>query len=282
MKTIMLLILMYLFFQSVHSQDNKIFQNSRLEKKWETAAVFNIPESVCYDPASGIIYVSNVGGKPSEKDGNGYIAVLSVDGTVSKGRIISGLNAPKGMGIYINKLYVSDIDRVAEIDLQSFAISRFYEFPDARFLNDIAIGPDGAVYISDMSSARIFRILNGKSETWLDDPLLINPNGLFVQGDALLIGCGKIVSAGLEDKKLSVVIPETGGIDGLIATGKGEYLYSDWTGNVFLAAEGKKTEKLLDTSPAGINAADIDYVPSLNLLLVPTFSDNRVMAYELE
>jgi hypothetical protein len=31
-----------------------------------------------------------------------------------------------------------------------------------------------------------------------------------------------------------------------------------------------------------VNAADIEYIPSLKLLLVPTFNDNRVMAYEVK
>ena len=38
---------------------------------------------------------------------------------------------------------------------------------------------------------------------------------------------------------------------------------------------------LINTTDQMINAADIEYVPATKTLYVPTFSDNRVMAYEL-
>jgi DNA-binding beta-propeller fold protein YncE len=282
MKLLVPFILLSLLAQFAISQDNISFQGDKLIKKWETAPVFKVPESVCFDPGSHILYVSNINGKPTEKDGNGYIALLSPDGTVTKGRSITGLHAPKGMGIYEQMLYVTDIDRVAAIDLKSLLIVRFYDFPEAKFLNDIAIDQKGAVYISDMMSSRIYRIYGEKTETWLDDMIIANPNGLFIEDDNLLIGCGKIVKASLADKKLSVLVDDTGSIDGLEGTGDGRYLFSDWQGNVYLTGTDKKIEKILDTSAAGINAADIEYIPTMKLLFVPTFNDNRVMAYELK
>jgi hypothetical protein len=80
---------------------------------------------------------------------------------------------------------------------------------------------------------------------------------------------------------LTTWLEETGGIDGLEATGDGRYVFSDWSGNIFLVGRDKSIEKILGTAEAKINAADIEYIPSKNLLLVPTFFDNRVMAYEL-
>ena len=265
-----------------YSQDNKIFQGDKLVKKWETPAILKVPESVCFDPESRLIFVSNINGKPTDKDGNGFVATLSAEGSVSKSPWITGLNAPKGMGIYKGILYVSDIDRVAAIEIASKNIIKFYEFPEAKFLNDIAIDEKGAVYISDMMSTKIYRIYDGKSETWLDDEILTGPNGLFIEGNQLLIGCNKIVRAGLEDKKLTVWLENTGSIDGLEGTGDGRYLFSDWKGSVCLVGTDKKIEKILDTSAAGINAADIEFLPSMMLLLVPTFNDNRVVAYELK
>jgi hypothetical protein len=173
---------------SVNAQDDMIFQSDKLVKKWETPATLLIPESVCFDPESQFIYVSNINGKSTEKDGNGFISLVSGEGKILEQRWISGLNAPKGMGIYKGILYVSDIDRVAAIDIKSKSILKFYEFPEAKFLNDIAVDQNGVVYISDMMSARVYRIFEGKTETWLDDEMLTGPNGLFVDGDQLLIG----------------------------------------------------------------------------------------------
>jgi sugar lactone lactonase YvrE len=285
MKKTMLFSTLVLCFITISSiaQDVKIFQSDKLVKKWETLPSYNVPESVCFDPVSRMLYISNVGGKPTDKDGNGSIAPLALDGSVNKMPWIGGgLNAPKGMGIYNFILYVSDIDRVAAIDIKNKSHMIFYDFPEAKFLNDIAIDQKGAVYISDMMSTRIYRIYEGKTEIWLDDKILTGPNGLFVEGNQLLIGCNKIVQAGIEDKKITIWLDNTGSIDGLKGTGDGRYLFSDWQGSVYLIGTDKKIEKILDTSAAGINAADIEFIPSVKLLLVPTFNDNRVMAYELK
>lgn len=263
------------------AQDDKIFHSDKLVKKWETPPELMVPESVCFDSAAMVLFVSNINGKPTDKDGNGFISKLSPDGKILELRWVTGLNAPKGMGIYKRKLFVTDIDRVAEIDLESMKILRFYEFPEAKFLNDIAIDHNGTVYISDMMATRIYRIYESISEIWLDDTTLTYPNGLFIEGKQLLIGCNKIIRAGISDKKITVWLDNTGSIDGLEGTGEGRYLFSDWQGNVFLAGTDKRIEKILDTSLAGINAADIEFIPSMKLLLIPTFNDNRVMAYEL-
>jgi sugar lactone lactonase YvrE len=266
----------------LNAQDNQVFQSDKLVKKWETPNSFKVPESVCYDPGTNILYVSNINGKPTEKDGNGFLTRMSPDGTILKQVWVTGLNAPKGMGIYNGKLYVTDIDRVVEIDIAAGKISQVYKFSGAKFLNDIAIDSRGAVYVSDMSSSRIFKISGGESEVWLDDTLITNPNGLYTESGYLVIGCKKIVKAGLTSRKMTEWLGGTGSIDGLEAIGDGRYLFSDWQGSVYLIDSDKRVEKILDTSPAGINAADIEYIPSRKLLLVPTFNDNRVVAYELK
>src|SRR5262245_50894389 len=69
------------------------------------SGAFATPESVLYDEANDRYLVSNVNGKPYEADGNGYIAVLSPDGSIANPKWIAGgvkkvkLDAPKGMGI---------------------------------------------------------------------------------------------------------------------------------------------------------------------------------------
>lgn len=278
----MILIILALFSFECYSQDPKIFQSDKLSKKWETKTVFQVPESACFDTERNVLYVSNINGKSSEKDGNGYISKCSLSGEILKQKWIIGLNAPKGMGVYKNLLYVADIDRVAEIDIIAGKINRFLETDGAKFLNDIAIDEKGNVYVSDMMGNKIYRISESKISMWLDDALLSSPNGLFVEGKNLLIGCGKIVKAELVSPKPAVMIDKTGNIDGLKGTGDGRYLFSDWKGNVFMTGIDLKFEKILDMTLAGMNAADIEYIPSKKLLLVPTFSDNRVIAFELK
>ena len=63
---------------------------------------------------------------------------------------------------------------------------------------------------------------------------------------------------------------------------KNKFVTSDYKGKVQLIEPGKGVEELMNTTELMINAADIGYIPSKKLLLVPTFSDHKVNAYKLK
>jgi hypothetical protein len=58
---------------------------------------------------------------------------------------------------------------------------------EVSFCNDIAIGPDGAAYVSDTLTGRIFRVKQGGLEMWLADPLLKGIDGLSFLGPVLYL-----------------------------------------------------------------------------------------------
>ena len=93
------------------------FIHEKLEFLWESKDDLRVPESVCYDDARNKIYVSNIDGKPSEKDGNGFISMLTTEGDIMNLKWVDGLDAPKGMGIHKGSLFVADIDNLRIIDL---------------------------------------------------------------------------------------------------------------------------------------------------------------------
>lgn len=55
---------------------------------------------VIYDPVSNFIYVSNINGQPWDQDGNGFISKLDLDGKIVERQWVTGLSAPKGLGIH--------------------------------------------------------------------------------------------------------------------------------------------------------------------------------------
>ena len=77
------------------------------------------PESVYLDEGSGYLYVSQINGNPGEKDGNGRISKLGLDGSVVTADWVTGLNAPKGLRSFAGTLWVADIDEVLAIDIAS-------------------------------------------------------------------------------------------------------------------------------------------------------------------
>ena len=252
-----------------------------ISKVWETPQSLRVPESVFYDSIDDVIYVANINGHPLDKDNNGFISRLSTSGDILDLKWVEGLHAPKGMGIFDGRLYVSDIDQVVKIDIDAARILNRYEAEGAEFLNDIAIDKSGVVYISDMSKNRIYRLKDNQVDIWLELDQK-GPNGLYVENDRLLIGTSEsIIAANLADGVVRTFVENTCSIDGLVPDGKGNYIISDWTGRTYLVRPGAKHVVLLDTGPSGMNAADIEFVIPKRLLLIPTFFDNRVVAYEL-
>jgi sugar lactone lactonase YvrE len=259
----------------------------KVTKLWETSKELRIPESVVYDETRKILYVSNINGKSGEKDGQGFISKVSLDGKIKALKWVTGLNAPKGSAIYQDKLYVSDIDHVVEIDLNTGTILANHPAPGAQFLNDAAADAAGNIYVSDMSpeNSAIYQLSHGRMSVWMKGPEISRPNGLAIEGTRLLVGNsgdGALKAINLADKDINTIAHVGSGIDGLRPDGKGNYIISDWQGKTSLVTESGKIIVLIDTTDAKINAADLEYIPGKRLLLIPTFFDNRIMAHMVE
>ncbi len=249
---------------------------------WETERVLQVPESVLYDRVTQNIYVSCINGNPSAKDGNGYIAKLDKNGKILKLKWITGLNAPKGMAVRNGKLFVSDIDRVAEINIKTGKIVRFYPVAGAEFLNDVAIDKNGNVYISDSGKGVIYKLANGEVKLWLDGSDLKGVNGLNLWQGKLLAGAsGKIWQIDLKTGEKKALVEAGGMIDGLIPVGNHRFIISDWKGKVQLTGINIPPVVLRNTTNEKINAADLGYIYEERTLLIPTFFDNRVAAFKL-
>lgn len=282
MKT-MYLILVILAMAFTHQPAKTQYIHDNVKKIWETPDDLQVPESVYYDKSDKTIYVSNINGKPLDKDGNGFISVLDMEGNVKQLKWVTGMNAPKGMGVASGKLYVTDIDRLAVIDIADGEIETFYEAPKAKFLNDISIDDDGNVYVSDMNENKIYRLKDKEFKVWKElTGAFDRPNGLFAEKDYLLAGLkDRVIKIEYNTKDAETFIENTGSIDGLVPYGNGSYLISDWQGRTHLIAPGKEKIKLTDTTSEEVNAADIDYVIDKQMLLIPTFFANTVSAYKV-
>lgn len=254
-----------------------------LTKKWETEAVLNVPESVLYDAARKVLYVSSINGKPGEKDGNGFISKVSLSGKVEKADWVKGLDAPKGMAVYNNKLYIADLTNVVVINTVNGAVLKTIAVEGASFLNDVTVDNKGVVYVSDSEAKRVYKIENDQTSLWMEDLNLKMPNGLLVAGkDLLLLDMegGVFYKVDMQSKKMSKFAEGVKSGDGIVSVGTNEYLVSNWNGEISYVDSKGQVELLLDTKAGKINAADIEYIPAQKLLLIPTFFDNKVVAYQ--
>jgi hypothetical protein len=122
---------------------------TKISELWESPADLKNPESVAYAPKQDVLFVSNIDGRPDQKDQNGFISKVSpTNGSIIELDWIKGLNAPKGMAVYDNsnsgsKLYVSDITDLVEIDIESGKIINRFNAPGSSFLNDVVSDDQG-------------------------------------------------------------------------------------------------------------------------------------------
>ena len=83
--------------QQVQAQQQ---EQIKINKAWETLAELKTPESVVYAPKQDTLFVSNIDGKPDQKDQKGFISKISLsNGSITELNWITGLDAPKGMAI---------------------------------------------------------------------------------------------------------------------------------------------------------------------------------------
>jgi hypothetical protein len=255
-----------------------------LTKVWESDTTILTPESVIFNEADGILYVSCIAGvPPTAKDGDGYIAKISPEeGSIVELKWVTGMHAPKGMGIVNGKLYVTDIDEIIEIDIAAGTIANRYAIEGATFLNDIDVSSSGDVFITDMGTNKIHLLKDGQVSTVLEDVNLGGPNGLLHLGDKLMASsskAGNFYEINTMDWTYIVVTDSIFGGDGVEKTGD-DFLVSSWNGEIYyVAADGSKT-KMLDTKGVS-NTADIEFVEATSTVYVPTFFGNQVVAYKL-
>ena len=253
-----------------------------LKPVWETPHVLKVPESVFYNAQTQQIYVSSINGKTTAKDGNGFISLLSTDGKILNLNWVQGLNGPKGMALKGNYLYVTDIDRLAQIDISNGKIVRFYPALGAVFLNDAQTGTNGKIYVTDSGRGAIYILDNGKLNLWLIGPLFKGANGLAWENGKLLVGVADyLLQVNPKTKVIKKLVENKGGIDGLVPLGNNEFLVSDWAGKIQIISPHKKPVVVSNTTEQKINAADLGYIPKLKLVMIPTFFDNRVIAKQL-
>lgn len=255
-------------------------QAQSLEKIWETPTIVATPESVLPDTRNGILYISLIDGAPWEKDGRGGIARLNADGSGYDSTWITGLSAPKGMGLHRNRLYVADMDEVVVVDAKKGRISKRIPVEGAVNLNDITITGKGIVYVSDSKTGKIYRLEKDRPALYLEDMQGIN--GLKAVGDELWIASGKSFVKADRNKNITKLADLPQGGDGVEPLGNGDFLVSAWAGHIFHVAADGTVKTLLETHADKKNTADIGYDREKRIVYVPTFFARTVSAYRLD
>lgn len=256
-------------------------QTKQLIKLWQTSATLKTPESVVLDKNTNTLYFSNIDGAPDAKDQQGSIGKIDADGKNLNVEWVKGLNAPKGLAIFGSMLYVSDLTELVAIDLKTQKIVQHYPVAGAKFLNDVTVDDKGVIYVSDMHTAKVHRIENGKVSTYLENQPGVN-GLLAVDSDLFLLCNGTLWKADKAKHLMKIMEGIEPSTDGLAQTADKDFIVSCWTGIIYYVNSDGSKYQLLNTQDLKINSADIYFDKTGKVLYVPTFFANKIVAYRLE
>jgi sugar lactone lactonase YvrE len=257
---------------------------------------FATPESVLWDADQQVWFVSNINGSPTEKADNGFLSRLTRDGAVETLQWVAGgrdgvtLHAPKGMALVGDTLWVTDIDAVRGFDRRTGAPVAAIEFgAEAVFLNDMTVGPDGALYVSDTGIRfgaegpehpgpdRVFRVTGREVTVLAEGDHLAWPNGIVwdaANDRFVLVPFGGTTLLGLGTDGATTPIGEgPGQQDGVVILNDGRILVSSWAdSSVFAVGPGGSTPVVTGVE----SPADLGLDPARSLVAIPLFMQNRV------
>ena len=256
------------------------------------------PESVLYDVGRDMYMVSSVNGKPAEADDNGYLSVINPDGSNERSNAswkwIAGemgdikLDAPKGMAISGDTLYVADISVVRTFEAKVGRQKDDIKIEGATFLNDVAPDGDGGVFVTDTGVDAAFKptgadavyhiTKDGKVAARIKNKELGGPNGVWVgdKGSVWIVTfvSGEIYEVDAKGKKGKAHKLPKGQLDGIIGLPGGDFLVSSWEGKcVYRGTPGGEWKEVV----SGIESpADIAYDPKRKRVLIPVFTGNKL------
>lgn len=276
MKNVYTAVAAALFCFAAHAQHS-------LEKKWETDSTLKTPESVLFDGTNNVLYVSNIDGQGGEKDGKGSVGKVSLDGKIIATDWVAGLNAPKGLALVKNTLWVADLDELVTIDITKGEITNHVKIPGAIFLNDVAADSKGAIYVTDSRNKQLWKVDGGKPTMLLDSTQLQGPNGVLVYNkDIYVLDNGSLLKMGKGKSLEKIAQGMEGHTDGVENVQGNEFLVSCWQGVIYYVNGDGTTQTLIDTRNEQVNSADIGYDAKTRMVYVPTFLRNKIVAYQLK
>ena len=290
MKNFALFSLVLAFFTAFLSCKEVQKQQKNSINPLDTIAIsegFIHPESVIYAPDSSFFFISNIGLDETDSTPDGFISKVALDGKIIELKWLDSIRSPKCQVIANGKFYVSALDALLEVDLETGKIKHKHQHDSIVFLNDVCADDEGNVYVSGMKENAIYCLqkTTGKMEKIYQNDSLLHPNGVYWQNNNLYIGTwgaafdgdfkGYFFQLDLATKELKKVVnKQLGRLDGIQTFGKDFYVSSWAEGLIYKISTDGRYKKILDAEES---LGDFMYDEQIGLFVLPQNFQNKVV-----
>ena len=279
---------------------------ARYARKLHVVQGLGFPESVRYDPEQDVYFVSNMVGPGSDKDGNGYIARIPagelgpVTIFVQGGRGGAVLDAPKGMALQGDTLWVADIDVVRGFHRRTGAPLAVLDLRPQRavMLNDIAVGPGGTMRVTDTGIAmtrkgviyrggdRIFAVDPGRAVSVVaQGSALGRPNGITWDPDGrrwIVVSFdpfrSEVYALAPGESRRTILAAGLGKFDGVERLPDGRILATSWADSSLHVFDGKRSRRVIRNL---WQPADLGVDTRRGRVAIPLVLQGRMEVWEL-
>ena len=243
---------------------------------WVASGKFCEPETVLPLPDNTLL-VSNV--CDFRERGNGFLTLLDKDGEALDWRIVDGLDAPLGMALAGNRLYVVDNNRLRVLRWPGYEPLETIDL-DTSVANDVAVAPGGIVYVTDTARNQVIqRFPDGTQSVLTGQARFAGANGIALDGERLFVGGARLWRVNVRTGSVLTIGPDwLADIDGIELEADGTLQITPVAGPLVRYRNDVDIEILAGD---GISSANHGYAPDLQLALIPTGFDNTVIAIRL-
>ncbi|HZE09823.1 MAG TPA: SMP-30/gluconolactonase/LRE family protein [Gemmatimonadaceae bacterium] len=254
---------------------------------------FSSPETAVWDSVADVYLLSNINGPPEAEDNNGFIARIKPDGTVEQLKWIQGgkngviLHGPKGILFKGDTLFAADVGGVRMFDRKTGRPLGTMKVATTG-LNDLAVGPDGTVYVTDLEPppgdstpsppvAAIYRLTRAGGIPVVTGDSLQQPDGLLADASGFIVapfGANELYRVDSTGKKTVLAVLPGAKLDGLLPRSGGGWLVTSWdTKTVYRVDPGGAAMPIVQ----GIESpAQLGIDGKRHLLLIPSFNNNAL------
>lgn len=266
--------LLFVFFVSACASSIELPNRVQADIAWVAEGGFCEPETVLPLPDRTLL-VSNVCGFSSMEDG--YLSLLDANGHVIDWRIVDALNSPLGMALSDGRIYVVDANTIRSFAWPGFKALDQIEL-DTQVANDVAVSPNGNLYISDTAKGRVVVLEpNGKQTALASDTRFEGANGMEIGPDgALYVGGTSFWRVDLDTGGTERLGPDwLTDIDGIEFELDGTTQVTPVGGPLIRLRKDGQVDVIGSDQ---ISSANHGYSVDAKLALIPTGFDNSVIA----